>query len=67
MVGMTKAEAIALEEYRRAYVPLYNDQKLKLGVFGINCSYGLNISHAPTTKAGSLSRPPAPSSQLTAG
>ena len=31
---MTKAEAIALEEYRRAHVPLYNDQKLKLGVFG---------------------------------
>jgi hypothetical protein len=30
MVGMTKAEAIALEEYRRAHVPLYNDQKLKL-------------------------------------
>ena len=46
---MTKAEAIAVEEYRRAHVPLYNDQKLKLGVFGINCSYGLNISHAPTT------------------
>ena len=46
---MTRAEAIALEEFRRAHVPLYNDQKLKLGVFGINCSYGLNISHAPTT------------------
>jgi hypothetical protein len=46
---MTRAEAIALEEYRRAHVPLYNAQKLKLGVFGINCSYGLNISHAPTT------------------
>ena len=46
---MTKAEAIAGEEYRRAHVPLYNDHKLKLGVFGINCSYGLNISHAPTT------------------
>ena len=46
---MTKAQAIALAEYRRAHVPLYNDQKLKLGVFGINCSYGLNISHAPTT------------------
>jgi alkanesulfonate monooxygenase SsuD/methylene tetrahydromethanopterin reductase-like flavin-dependent oxidoreductase (luciferase family) len=30
-------------------VPLYNDQRLKLGVFGINCSYGLNISHAPTS------------------
>ena len=46
---MTRAEAIALEEFRRAHVPLYNDQKLKLGVFGINCSYGVNISHAPTT------------------
>ncbi len=46
---MTKAEAIALEEYRRAHVPLYNDQKLKLGVFSINCSNGVNISHAPTT------------------
>ena len=46
---MTRAEAIAVEEFRRAHVPLYNDQKLKLGVFGINCSYGLNISHAPTT------------------
>ncbi len=46
---MTKAEAIEREAYRRAHVPLYNDQKLKLGVFGINCSYGLNISHAPTS------------------
>jgi FMNH2-dependent dimethyl sulfone monooxygenase len=46
---MTKAEAHALQEYRRAHVPLYNDQKLKLGVFAANCSYGVNISHAPTT------------------
>ncbi len=46
---MTGAETMAREEYRRAHVALYNDQKLKLGVFGINCSYGLNISHAPTT------------------
>ncbi len=46
---MTKAEAIAREEWRRAHVPLYNDQKLKLGVFSVNCSYGVNISHAPTT------------------
>jgi FMNH2-dependent dimethyl sulfone monooxygenase len=30
-------------------VPLYNDQKLKLGVFAANVSYGFNISHAPTT------------------
>ena len=47
--SMTKTEALAREEYRRAHVPLYNDQKLKLGVFGVNVSYGLNISHAPTT------------------
>jgi alkanesulfonate monooxygenase SsuD/methylene tetrahydromethanopterin reductase-like flavin-dependent oxidoreductase (luciferase family) len=46
---MTKAEAVAREEWRRAHVPLYNDQKLKLGVFSVNCSYGVNISHAPTT------------------
>ena len=29
-------------------MPLYNDQKLKLGVFGMNCTR-LNITHAPTT------------------
>lgn len=29
--------------------PLFNDQKLKLGVFGMNCSNGLLISKAPTT------------------
>jgi alkanesulfonate monooxygenase SsuD/methylene tetrahydromethanopterin reductase-like flavin-dependent oxidoreductase (luciferase family) len=46
---MTKAEAAAREDWRRANVPLYNDQKLKLGVFSVNCSYGVNISHAPTT------------------
>ncbi len=46
---MTKAEALARDEWRRAHVPLYNDQKLKLGVFSVNCSYGVNISHAPTT------------------
>jgi len=28
--------------------PLLNDQKLKLGVFGMNCSNGLLISNAPT-------------------
>jgi FMNH2-dependent dimethyl sulfone monooxygenase len=38
-----------IAEYRRKHVPLYNSQKLKLGVFSANCSYGLNISHAPTT------------------
>lgn len=29
--------------------PIYNDQKLKLGLFGTNCSNGLTITHAPTT------------------
>jgi FMNH2-dependent dimethyl sulfone monooxygenase len=28
---------------------IYNDQKLKLGLFGTNCSQGLTITHAPTT------------------
>ena len=45
---MDKAE-IARHEYRRAHVPLYSAHRLKLGIFGINCSYGLNISHAPTS------------------
>lgn len=29
--------------------PIFNDQPLKLGLFGSNCSYGLTISHAETT------------------
>jgi FMNH2-dependent dimethyl sulfone monooxygenase len=33
----------------RPNCPLYNDQKLKLGLFGTNCSHGLTVSHAPTT------------------
>jgi FMNH2-dependent dimethyl sulfone monooxygenase len=33
----------------RPNCPLYNDQKLKLGLFGTNCSFGLTVSHAPTT------------------
>ena len=57
MVIMTKAEAIARDEWRRAHVPLYNDQKLKLGVFSINCSNGVNISHAPTTLSDHLGAP----------
>ncbi len=36
-------------EYRCKYVPLFNDNKMKLGVFGQNCSYGCTISHAETT------------------
>jgi hypothetical protein len=29
--------------------PMFNDQKMKLGLFGTNCSYGLIMSHAPST------------------
>lgn len=29
--------------------PLFGDQKMKLGLFGINCSYGLIMSHAPSS------------------
>ncbi|MEQ8234576.1 MAG: LLM class flavin-dependent oxidoreductase [Gammaproteobacteria bacterium] len=39
----------ALEEYRRTHVPLYNDNRMKLGVFGINVSGGGSISRAPTS------------------
>ena len=28
---------------------MFNDQKMKLGLFGTNCSYGLIMSHAPPT------------------
>lgn len=33
----------------RPNCPLYNDQRLKLGLFGTNCSNGLTVSHAPTS------------------
>ncbi len=36
-------------EIERPNCPLYNDQKLKLGLFGTNCSNGLTVSHAATT------------------
>jgi FMNH2-dependent dimethyl sulfone monooxygenase len=29
--------------------PLFGDQRMKLGLFGTNCSYGLIMSHAPST------------------
>lgn len=29
--------------------PIFNDQTLKLGLFGINCSHGLTMSHVDTT------------------
>jgi FMNH2-dependent dimethyl sulfone monooxygenase len=44
---MNSSEAV--QEWRRENVPLYNEQKLKLGLFGTNCSYGLTMTTAPTT------------------
>jgi hypothetical protein len=38
-----------MERIERPNCPLYNDQKLKLGLFGTNCSNGLTVSHAETT------------------
>ena len=38
-----------LMEYRRKHVPVFNDNKMKLGIFGQNCSNGCTISHAETT------------------
>jgi alkanesulfonate monooxygenase SsuD/methylene tetrahydromethanopterin reductase-like flavin-dependent oxidoreductase (luciferase family) len=34
---------------RRQTNPMFNDQKMKLGLFGTNCSHGLTMTHAPTT------------------
>ncbi|MGV9711026.1 LLM class flavin-dependent oxidoreductase [Gordonia sp. NPDC003424] len=36
-------------EYRAQHVPLYNQQKLKLGLFGTNVSNGLTMTEAETT------------------
>jgi len=38
-----------LDAWRRTHVPLYNANRLKLGIFGTNCSNGCTITHAPTT------------------
>ena len=35
--------------WRQAHVPVFNDNKLKLGIFGQNCSNGCTITHAPTS------------------
>jgi dimethylsulfone monooxygenase len=35
--------------WRRAHVPVYNENRLKLGIFGMNCSNGCTITHAATT------------------
>jgi dimethylsulfone monooxygenase len=34
---------------RRQTNPMFNDQTMKLGLFGTNCSHGLTMTHAPTT------------------
>ncbi len=38
-----------IKEWRRRHVPVFNDNKLKLGIFGQNCSNGCTITHAETT------------------
>jgi len=38
-----------LTEYRRQNVPLYNSNRLKLGLFSMNCSNGMIISKAPSS------------------
>jgi alkanesulfonate monooxygenase SsuD/methylene tetrahydromethanopterin reductase-like flavin-dependent oxidoreductase (luciferase family) len=39
-----------LAEARRASgVPMFNDNKMKLGIFGSNCSHGLMATHAETS------------------
>lgn len=38
-----------IRAWRHAHVPVFNDNKLKLGIFGMNCSNGCTITHAPTT------------------
>jgi FMNH2-dependent dimethyl sulfone monooxygenase len=48
-VTLTSLSATEAQEYRRRHVPLYNEQKLKLGLFGTNCSQGLTMTNAPTT------------------
>ena len=41
--------ATELQEYRWKHIPVYNANKLKLGIFGQNCSNGCTITHAETT------------------
>ena len=35
--------------WRREHVPVYNENRIKLGIFGTNCSNGCTITHAETT------------------
>ena len=36
-------------QWRREHVPVFNENRFKLGVFGANCSNGCTITHAETT------------------
>ena len=38
-----------IRAWRHANVPVFNDNKLKLGIFGMNCSNGCTITHALTS------------------
>ena len=38
-----------LAAWRRAHVPVFNENRLKLGIFGMNCSNGCTITHAETS------------------
>ncbi len=38
-----------LAAWRREHVPVYNANRLKLGIFGANCSHGCTMTHAATT------------------
>jgi alkanesulfonate monooxygenase SsuD/methylene tetrahydromethanopterin reductase-like flavin-dependent oxidoreductase (luciferase family) len=38
-----------IAKWRERNVPMFNKNRFKLGVFGLNCSYGCTISHAETT------------------
>ena len=38
-----------IREYRAKHVPVFNNNKMKLGIFGQNCSFGCTITHAEST------------------
>ncbi|CAN0431838.1 unnamed protein product, partial [Phaeothamnion confervicola] len=46
---MSLAHPDDIRAWRHANVPVFNDNKLKLGIFGMNCSNGCTITHAPTS------------------
>lgn len=49
MNSSTPAARESIAEYRQQHVPLYNENKLKLGLFSMNCSGGMIISEAPSS------------------